>query len=425
MQLSADQQAAANAFIAFLLDDTKHEILLIGNAGTGKSFLTKYLVQLARNNAKLLTLLGSTDGDLNIEFTASTNKAAVVLSEKVGEPATTIHSLLGLKVLNDYKTGQTTLQKTGATQVFYNTLIIIDEASMIDSSLLKIIREQTMNCKLLYIGDSAQLAPIFETVSPVFVSVPDKLELTTIQRQQQNNPIITLSQQLRDSVFSDSFSEIMPNGIQIQHLQGEDFQSEINRTFTHNYTVNSAKILAWTNSKVLQYNEYVHQLIKGTPDITIGDILVTNNPILGTNGSTVHSTDSFVTVAAIQPSTEKGIDGNWITIKESRTKVFVANNLNEVTQLLKNLSKQKDWVKYFAAKDFFADLRNIYSSTVHKSQGSTYGTVFIDLSDIGSNNKSNEVARLLYVAITRASERVVFYGKLPSKYTGGSSTFSI
>jgi ATP-dependent exoDNAse (exonuclease V) alpha subunit len=321
--------------------------------------------------------------------------------------------------LNDYKTGQTKLQKTQSTQVFYNTLIVIDEASMIDSELLKIIRQQTMNCKILYIGDSAQLAPIFETASPVFTSVKDKLELTTIQRQQEHNPIIALSQQMRNSVESDSFSEILSNGLQIQHLSGEDFQQEINNTFTHNYSVDSAKILAWTNTKVLQYNEYVHTLIHNTSDILVGDVLVTNNPILGVGGMTVHSTDSLVTVGSITPTTEKGIAGNWIRIKESRIQVFVANNLHEVTALLKQLSKNKLWVEYFAAKDFFADLRNIYSSTVHKSQGSTYGTVFIDLTDIGSNNKSNEVARLLYVAITRASDKVVFYGKLPDKYCKG------
>lgn len=425
MQLSADQQTAANAFLAFLLDDTKQEILLIGNAGTGKSFLTKYLVQLARNNTKLLKLLGSSNGELNIRFTASTNKAAVVLADKVGEEASTIHSLLGLKVLNDYKTGQTKLQKTNNTEVFYNTLIVIDEASMIDSALLKIIREQTMNCKLLYIGDSAQLAPIFETESPVFASVPDKLELTTIQRQQADNPIIQLSQQLRNSVFTDTFSEIMPNGVQIQHLSGEDFQAEIDRAFTHNYSVDSAKILAWTNTKVLQYNDYIHNLIKNTSDILVGDTMVTNNPILAANGSTAHSTDSFITVRSIEPGKEHDIEGNWITIKETGVRVFVAKDLNEVTTLLKNLAKAKEWVQYFKWKDFFADLRNIYASTVHKSQGSTYGTVFIDLSDIGSNNKSNEVARLLYVAITRASEKVIFYGKLPNKYRTGSSSITL
>lgn len=425
MQLSTDQQAAASAFIAFLLDETKHEILLIGNAGTGKSFLTKYLVKLARNNASLLKLIGSTDSELNIKFTASTNKAAVVLADKVGEEAGTIHSLLGLKVLNDFKTGQTKLQKTQNTQVVKNTLLIIDEASMIDSTLLKIIREQTMHCKILYIGDSAQLAPIFETASPVFTSVKDKLELTTIQRQQQHNPIIQLSQQLRDTVFSDSFSEILPNGLQIQHLDGEDFRAEINLAFTHNYSVDSAKILAWTNTKVLQYNEYVHQLIKGTVDISVGDTLVTNNPILGNDGRTVHSTDSFITVRSVRPAIEKGIAGNWITNRESSTEVFVANNLNEVTALLKSLAKPDSWVTYFAYKEFFADLRNIYSSTVHKSQGSTYGTVFIDLTDIGSNHKSNEVARLLYVAITRASEKVIFYGQLPNKYRSGSTTIKL
>ena len=61
-------------------------------------------------------------------------------------------------------------------------------------------------------------------------------------------------------------------------------------------------------------------------------------------------------------------------------------------------------------------MRPIYASTVHKSQGSTYREVFVDLNNITKNNNWREVARLVYVAITRASENVHLYGELKTTY---------
>ena len=67
---------------------------------------------------------------------------------------------------------------------------------------------------------------------------------------------------------------------------------------------------------------------------------------------------------------------------------------------------------YFYLKNNFADLRIAYAGTAHKSQGSTYHTVYIDLSDLRVCRDPQELARLLYVAVSRATTRVVFYGSL-------------
>ena len=55
---------------------------------------------------------------------------------------------------------------------------------------------------------------------------------------------------------------------------------------------------------------------------------------------------------------------------------------------------------------------------MHKSQGSTYDTVFIDLENIGSCRNPDQVARMLYVAVSRARNRIFLFGKLPTKYGG-------
>ncbi len=71
---------------------------------------------------------------------------------------------------------------------------------------------------------------------------------------------------------------------------------------------------------------------------------------------------------------------------------------------------------YFKLKNEYPDLRAADASTVYKAQGSTYDTSFIDVGNIGECNRPDVVARMLYVAVSRARKRVVFYGDLPSKY---------
>ena len=74
------------------------------------------------------------------------------------------------------------------------------------------------------------------------------------------------------------------------------------------------------------------------------------------------------------------------------------------------------WVEFFTFKDAtFADLRPIHAATVHRSQGSTYQTAFVDLTDIGRNTRRDVLLRLLYVALTRARGDVVVTGELPER----------
>ena len=74
------------------------------------------------------------------------------------------------------------------------------------------------------------------------------------------------------------------------------------------------------------------------------------------------------------------------------------------------------WVTFFAFKDSaFADLRPVHASTVHRSQGSTYEKVFVDLTDIGRSTRRDVLLRLLYVALTRARGDVVVTGELPAR----------
>jgi hypothetical protein len=86
--------------------------------------------------------------------------------------------------------------------------------------------------------------------------------------------------------------------------------------------------------------------------------------------------------------------------------------------LVKYYAKQKNWQKYYLLKNNYPDLRPRDAATVHKAQGSTYDTVFIDLTNLSTCRDPKMAARLLYVAFSRAKKRVVMWGNLASKFGG-------
>lgn len=423
MQFTADQQNAADKFMHFLLDPTQREFLIEGSAGVGKTTLVEYLINLSIKQEKLLNTILGGDVETNTFITASTNKAANVLHEKLGRETSTIHSLLGLKVTNDYSSGKTVLQRTRDTQVFSNSLIFIDEASMVDSALLKLIRELTMDCKVVYIGDPYQLAPIFETESPVFNSVQNKAVLREVVRQASGSPITTLALQYREAVEQGVFPHREHMNVPtVTVLSPQDFKQKIEEDFRDPYTDTSEKkILAWTNAKVLAYNKFIREL-QGLPDDYVrGETLITNNPIIFQNFTI--PTDSEIRIDGSRRTAYEGMPGQNIYV--GAHEVFVPDSLDDLKAVLKQYSSVKNWTNYFKIKDYVQDLRPIHALTIHKSQGSTYKRVYINLSDIGRNNKKTEVARLLYVAISRASEEVFLYGELPDKYYGDTQQINI
>jgi exodeoxyribonuclease-5 len=86
--------------------------------------------------------------------------------------------------------------------------------------------------------------------------------------------------------------------------------------------------------------------------------------------------------------------------------------------LLRYYQNLKNWNRYFHLKNTFPDLRPRDAATVHKAQGSTYESVFIDVGNLSTCHLPNVVSRLLYVGFTRAKNRVILYGELNRKYGG-------
>lgn len=434
MSLSPDQENAANVFSDFIIDSSKNVMVLEGHSGTGKSYLTQHLIALAEMRTDILKTLTNSVGALNLAVTATTNKAARVIGNATNRDASTIHSALKIVVQQNFDKGTTFIKQAENYEVTKDTFMIVDEASMIDSKLLGFIDKSTKNCKLLYVGDPYQLRPIFEKNCPVFNRNYTTAKLTSIQRQAAGNPIIQLADSLRDTVKNSNFFWLPDDGDKIVRIDGPTFKAHIDTVMLDQDNTDQNKILCYTNKAVNGYNRHVRKLFTEDPQPYPGEILISNNPIKKMIGPRtvghefVIGNDEEVEVYEAKESELFGLQG-WLITTIHGDAVFMPSDWNHANKYLKFLAsdarrekhkgvRSKKWAEFFHVKDTLADLRPPFSSTVHKSQGSTYENVYINLNDIGTCNNPNDVARMLYVAITRASNKVYLYGDLPKRYGG-------
>jgi exodeoxyribonuclease-5 len=425
--LNDGQREGAEDFLQFLLSKGK-EYALSGPGGTGKTYLlNKMLSSVMDQYEKATALLGRNTTYYTVALTATTNKATEVIRRATHQDAKTIHSFLGLKIRTDYHSGGKYLVKTDNWKVHSNLLLIIDEASMIDFKLKKLINEATdSSCKIVYIGDPCQLPPVKEILSEVYMEEKPYTYLTEPMRNSGSDDLINLCDLVRNVVETLDFSSIetihtVP-GV-IDHL--DDIEAN---HFIETYFLNEdvdARILAFSNARVNEYNAYLRTL-RGYPDkFTVGERLVAASAMVISNKVSMQVEEEFHVVEDLGPSVfvVDSSDANAVihtqklNIKSSRFSavVHVPTDPDRALALKKHYFKHKYWAKAYSIEENIADLRPTTSCTVHKSQGSTYDCVFIDLNNIGKCTHNNELARMLYVAVTRAQSRIVFHGSLPRR----------
>ena len=408
--LTEDQQKAMNAFQQFLLDPTETVFVLSGYSGCGKSTLVRTLLDKLPVFMKTAKLINPSQKDYEVALTATTNKAAENLARITGSSATTIHSFLSLRVSTDYKTGVTTLSPRNWHPV-ENYLLFIDEASYIDSKLLELIFKLTNKCKIVFVGDPAQLTPVKSSATPVFGANFNGAALTQVVRQAEGNPIVDLSTKFRHTVNTGEFFSFKPDGHHIQHLNEMDFHEAIINEFARpDWSYADSKILAWTNKKVIAYNQFVRNQVKGSPDFHVGDYAVCNSYIQ--LGKTSIKTDELVEITDIAGWTEMfGVKGRFFELNRS-TNVFFPRSLEEANARVKKAKAEGDFSLVAHIESGWIDLRAAYACTINKSQGSTFDKVFIDLSDVSRCNSGDQIARMLYVAVSRARSQVFLTGDL-------------
>ncbi|ANJ65280.1 putative DNA helicase [Erwinia phage vB_EamP_Rexella] len=423
--LNAGQQAAADGFFAFLFDQTQ-EIIISGAGGVGKTFLMGYLID------EIMPRYFSTCQLMDIEpefdevvMAATTNKAAEVLTLSTSRGCGTIHSFMNLKVRDDYGTGRSILTKKNTWTVHQNKIVFIDECSMIDSALLAMLKEGTHKCKIVYVGDHSQLAPVMEAISPIYRNNIPMFVLTEPMRNAGQPALLEVCQQLRDTVETGVFNPIKIVPGVIDHMTSEEMQAEIDKHFVSGET--QSRILGYTNKRVQDYNQYIRE-VRGLPEqFTVGEHLINNSGIQFKNGMLSVEQEVKITFMSSQTASiriEEGVemDVHICTLEtmlgERYEDVKIPANREHYEALVAYYRRMKNWERFYFLKNNFPDLRPRDACTVHKSQGSSYDTTFIDLNDLSTCRNPDLAARLLYVAFTRARNRVVLYGELAEKFGG-------
>lgn len=408
--LTEDQQNALDSFHQFLADPIERVFVLSGYSGCGKSTLVRILLDHLPNFMRTMKLIDPNAKQYEVALTATTNKAAENLASITGHPAGTIHSFLELRVSTDYRTNTTKLvARTPDQKEGY--LLFIDEASYVDSQLLQYIFMKTHNSKVVFIGDPAQLTPVKAQGTPVFDANFRGAALTQVVRQAEGNPIVDLSTKFRNTVNTGEFFSFTPDGHHIKWMPRDEFNQAIEQEFSRpNWRYQDSKILAWTNKCVIAYNQFVRNLAKGDPHFQAGDYAICNSFL--TIGRASIKTDQLVQITAIDPEFEvHGVRGRYMLL-DYAFQVFQPNSLAEKNARIKQARAEGHIGLVAEIEGQWADLRAAYACTINKAQGSTFDMVFIDLDDIRRCNSGDQIARMLYVAVSRARNHVYLTGDL-------------
>jgi hypothetical protein len=248
------------------------------------------------------------------------------------------------------------------------------------------------------------------TGTPVFDANFTGAALTTVVRQAEGNPIVDLSTKFRHTVNTGEFFRFTPDGHHVQYMDRDAFNEAIKSEFTRpDWRYQDSKILAWTNKCVIGYNHFVRNHVKGDPNFQVDDYAVCNSFV--TVGRSSIKTDQLVQINAIEAeSVRYEVPGNMVCV--DGIWVFHPKNLQEWNAGIKKMRAKDNFGAVSEMESQWIDLRAAYACTINKAQGSTFDRVFVDLDDIRRCNSGDQIARMLYVGVSRARTQVFLTGDL-------------
>jgi exodeoxyribonuclease-5 len=454
-ELGEEQRTVLLSVFNFFENKDLTEAALIGAAGTGKTTVTKLIIQYLEQITRSYTIA------------APTHKARKVISETTERNVVTIHQLLKLKPSIDILELDFRDLRFNSNQEYehipHNGVLLVDESSMINEVLFDHIVNacKEYKCQVLFIGDAAQLQPVKDHKLSKFTRVENKFTLNKIYRQAEENPILATLTELRTKhkrFFPELNSE---NGSLILYESWQELLK--NNIFAFQDMVetenpNRVKLLAYTNKRVTAFNQVIRKMLfNNTAEYNIGDILMAYDSCevdardpsdFRTNKSFKHklynSNDYIVRSISeeakfIHGILVKGFElelydvyeymsvSVFVLSKDNDPKVFehLAASLEELRinaiQTTNKSQKNKYWVDYFKLNAMFLtpiDLiydnrivksRSIgygYCLTTHKSQGSSFDTVLVDMGNILRCTDAAELRQLQYVALSRTRKDV-------------------
>ena len=470
--LTKSQEFAAMELIDFIaakFDVDDNIRALCGPGGTGKTFVTKYIIDNCKFSRSLIICA------------APTHKACRVLSQSIGMDTYTIQSLLGLRpnlALEDFNPANPQFDPMGRNKLAdpekLVKLLIIDEASMLPAKMFSYITEtcEQEQIKLICIGDASQLPPVNERYSIAFLNKKTYF-LKEIVRQEATNPITKLLAILRQDIKNRQYSflnYIIANPSSFNEI-GEGYAVVGRQRFTEMVTegfsdeeftknIDMYRLVAYTNIAVTSWNKFIRQIIIKDANRSIlnkHDLIMSRKTIVDEfNTAILVNSEEYIIndiIDFIDPVYEfKGMMVRFQSIHGGKITppIFIVNHFdpltitkyyNIVNDLISraksaNAGRASLWKEYYKFKRKYLICTNIVSPTdpnkimmecdldygfaitSHRAQGSTYDNVYVDINDIVYDKtgmpyaNADEMLRRLYVACSRARKKLIMcYGR--------------
>lgn len=383
--------------------------LLEGEPGVGKTTVSHKIIKASLQLNKRCLISAPTHKALSVLESKLLN-----LKNKVG--FSTVQSFLDYKKTYDFNKGIAIFKSPHFDRMKVELankfdLIFIDECSMLTADMyakLKVLTSINKDLKIILCGDRKQLNPVDEPINPLFHQLTP-FKLTEIVRQAEGNPILDL---VRNHTEILSFRQ---NNLTDEKKGYAFFVKEdvLDSFITLLAQRDDMVYLAYSNKACDNVNSAVRTKKYGdaAPTLVVGESIIMKH-------SKDFKTGEIRVITKITPDLTLNLNDVGMSISYMR--VFFDNGLNcaiptnkqeldnlitEVAKLAK--SKKIHWVRYFEIAEYFQEYTYKYAITTHSSQGSTYFSTIIDLRDMMINRDKEERTRLLYTAVSRASDLCV------------------
>lgn len=441
---TADQMHALDIFERFITDsDERCVMILRGSAGTGKTSLASVIVR---------TLL---DLQYKISLLAPTGRAAKVFSLNSGQPAATIHRSIYRERTFAGLDGKFNLN----TNLYRNRLFLIDEASMISltsvnstfgsgcllDDLIQFVYNER-NCRMLLIGDKAQLPPVGEAESPalrtdVLAAYGLKVyecDLNEVLRQSQDSGILYNATIIRQMITHDqatALPKIRFKGFaDISIVPGDELIESLSTSYAE-VGIDETMVITRSNKRANIFNQGIRNMVLGREEeLTTGDMLmVVKNKykekqagglsfIANGDRAIVRSVRNvrelygfrFADVTLSFPDYDN-TEEDMIVILDTLTTEAPALTHEQNEQLFQqvladyaDVPLKSDRMKKIREDDYYNALQVKfgYAITCHKAQGGQWAHIYLDQGYMTDEMLTPDYIHWLYTAFTRATEHL-------------------
>lgn len=437
-----EQLQLIDELIAFLLSvDSQSVFLLKGHAGTGKTSVVSALIRLMKSYNQKTMLL------------APTGRAAKVMSSYSDAPAYTIHK----KIYQQKRMGEAEFNL--AFNSHHHTLFIVDEASMIANGttmesiygsgrLLDDLMQYVyggQGCRMILVGDDAQLAPVGTLESPAMnkdylrgyglnVSV---FELKQVARQSLNSGILSNATKIRS--LHENFSKVdlpkfhLDNFDDILKISGSEIVEKLSFAYD-SVGMQDTIVVCRSNKQASIYNRGIRsQVLLKEEEIGAGDLIIVNknNYFWGkdyegfefiANGDIaevirvkkhhelygLHFVDLYVRFLDYDYELDVRILLDFLYADTPEEMKSLSERLYQsVEEDYADIPNKRDRILQMKQDPFFNALqvKFAYAITCHKAQGGQWDTVFLDQGSL-SLGLTDDYYRWLYTALTRTKKQL-------------------